>query len=380
MPLHLLLPRLRLLAGLALLAPLAPAARSADLPDGLYAEITTPRGVITCELEYARVPLTVANFVGLAEGTLGPAPRKAFFDGLKFHRVVPGFVIQGGDPLGTGEGGPGYEFPDEFSPGLGHDAAGVLSMANDGPDTNGSQFFITLAPVERLNFLHAVFGRTVRGLDVLPMVAPGDVMRVHIRRIGAAALAFRADDAAFAALAARVPRYTGPKVPGPKANFDDPDLRLPADPPRAQNFNFKLANYERTTGAKVYARVFARFTAGPAGPTPAAFTENLAQVLGLADDGVLATYFADTGEWYLHVGPKRAGWFTQGLGQPTAAPPGTPTEAQKQEFLAKAALRESRYALFPTPALANFLQISAQHVKLSVDAVLDELLSNPPVR
>jgi cyclophilin family peptidyl-prolyl cis-trans isomerase len=380
LPLHLLIPRLRFLAGLALLSPVVLSAEEPALPDGIYAEITTPRGVITCELEYARAPLTVANFVGLAEGTLGPAPRKPFFDGLKFHRVVPGFVIQGGDPLGTGEGGPGYEFPDEFSPDLGHNEAGVLSMANDGPDTNGSQFFITLAPVERLNFLHAVFGRTVRGLDVLPRVAQGDVMQVHIRRIGPAALAFKADDAAFAALAARVPRYTGPKVPGPKANFDDPDLRLPADPPRAQNFNFKLANYERATGAKIYARVFGRFAAGPAGATPEAFTESLAQGLGLADDGILATYFADTGLWYLHVGPKRTEWFVQGMAPATGKTPETATEAQKQEFLAKAASRESRYALLPTPPLANFLQISAQHVKLSVDAVLDELLSKPPVR
>jgi cyclophilin family peptidyl-prolyl cis-trans isomerase len=369
-----------LLAGLALLSPLAAPAQAPDLPDGLYAEITTPRGVIICELEYARVPLTVANFVGLAEGTLGPAPRKPFFDGLKFHRVVPGFVIQGGDPLGTGEGGPGYEFPDEFSPGLGHDAAGVLSMANDGPDTNGSQFFITLAPVERLDYLHAVFGRTVRGLDVLARVAQGDAMQVHIRRIGAAALAFKADQATFAALAARVPRYDGPKVPGPRANFDDPDLRLPADPPRAQNFNYKLANYERTTGVKIYARVFARFVAGPSGATPAAFTDSLAQDLGLAADGVLADYFADTGQWYLHIGGARVAWFTRGLAPATGEKPDLPTEAQKQEFLAKAAKRESRYALLPTPALTTFLQISAQHVKLSVDAVLDELLSKPLIR
>ena len=100
----------------------------------------------------------------------------------------------------TGEGGPGYEFADEFAPGLHHDSAGILSMANDGPDTNGSQFFITHREVNRLNYLHTVFGRTVRGLEVLPQVRQDDPMKVKILRLGAAARAFRADDATFAAL------------------------------------------------------------------------------------------------------------------------------------------------------------------------------------
>jgi cyclophilin family peptidyl-prolyl cis-trans isomerase len=259
LPLHLLIPGLRLRAAALLLLPLCSAAQDRDLPDGLYAEITTSKGVITCRLEFERAPLTVASFVGLAEGSLGPAPRRPFFDGLKFHPVVANFVIQGGDPLGTGEGGPGYAFADEFAPGLRHDSAGILSMANDGPDTNGSQFFITLAAQERLNFLYSVFGRTVRGMDVLGRIAQGDAMRVRIIRIGAAARAFRADEVALSALEARVARYSGDREPGPAAHFDDPDKLLPADSPRAQAFNFKLGKVERSTGLRIYARVFARF-------------------------------------------------------------------------------------------------------------------------
>src|SRR3954471_16825921 len=176
------------------------------LADGLYAEITTPRGVILCELFFQKVPLTVTNFVGLAEGTLGPAPRKPFFNGLKFHRVVPGFVVQGGDPLGTGEGGPGYRFPDEFAAGLRHDGPGVLSMANSGPDTNGSQFFITLGEARYLDYVHSIFGRVVRGQELLPQIEQGDTMTVKIIRQGRVAQRFQADEKAFAQLLARASR------------------------------------------------------------------------------------------------------------------------------------------------------------------------------
>src|SRR5215203_2907438 len=155
---------------------------SGTMADGLYAEVTTPHGAFTCELYFQKTPLTVASFVGLAEGKLGPAPRKPFFDGITFHRVVPDFVVQGGDPTATGDGGPGYSFPDELVPGLRHDAAGILSMANDGPDTNGSQFFLTLRETNRLNYLHSVFGRVVRGLEVLPRLQPGDTMTIKIVR------------------------------------------------------------------------------------------------------------------------------------------------------------------------------------------------------
>jgi FKBP-type peptidyl-prolyl cis-trans isomerase len=196
-----------LAAALAVLA--AASAAAADLPDGLYAEITTPRGVIVASLAFDKAPLTVANFVGLAEGTLPFQNRpagKPFYDGLTFHRVIKDFMIQGGDPLGDGTGGPGYRFPDEIVPELTHDGPGVLSMANSGPDTNGSQFFITHVATPWLDRRHAVFGRVVRGQEVVNAVQQGDrIERVRILRRGAAAEAFRVNAESFARLKQEAP-------------------------------------------------------------------------------------------------------------------------------------------------------------------------------
>jgi len=348
----------------------------APLPDGLYAEFATPRGTIVAELFFQRAPLTVANFVGLAEGTLGPEPRRPFFDGLIFHRVVPGFVVQGGDPLGTGEGGPGYSFPDEFVPGLRHDAAGILSMANDGPDTNGSQFFFTLAPVDRLNYLHSVFGRVVRGLELLPRLQPRDKMyAVRIVRRGPAAAAFQVDAASFAALVARAKPYAGPPAPGPAAAFDDPDHLLPTDAPRARAFNFKLANVERATGFRLSARLYARFTPDTPAQRPGNYIHGLARQLHLERDGVLAVYFADRDQWALWIGDTLVPAF---MGRP-----GTVQEFMKdgafhhakQTFLAAArAHADAAFAEQQKSAPPDQPASAAQRVKLQTDAILDALI------
>ena len=146
-----------------------------DLGDGLYAAMSTNKGEIVLKLEYDKTPVTVANFVTLAEGTnpfVSEAHKgKYYYDGLSFHRVIKDFMIQGGDPTGTGSGSPGYRFADEFVDSLKHDRKGVLSMANAGPKTNGSQFFITHAPTPWLDGRHTVFGEVARGLEVVDSIA-----------------------------------------------------------------------------------------------------------------------------------------------------------------------------------------------------------------
>ena len=176
------------------------AAKAVEFGDGLYALMDTSKGEILLRLEFEKVPMTVANFVGLAEGTIqsnrGAGVR--FYDGLKFHRVINNFMIQGGDPRGNGTGGPGYKFPDEFNPQLRHDGAGVLSMANAGRNTNGSQFFITHVATPHLDGVHAVFGRVVKGQEVVNAIRKGDrIKRLSIIRIGAKAKAFVVDQASF---------------------------------------------------------------------------------------------------------------------------------------------------------------------------------------
>lgn len=185
------------------------AAAGARAQDGIFADFVTSHGSFTCQLFHEKAPRTVANFIGLASGEkswlslpTGEVARRPFYNGLTFHRVVSGFVIQGGSPKGDGTDGPGYTFRDEFDPTLRHDRAGLLSMANSGTHSNGSQFFVTLAATRHLDDVHSIFGEVTSGMNVVNAIGnvavdagskpttPVVMQSVTIRRVGAAAQAF----------------------------------------------------------------------------------------------------------------------------------------------------------------------------------------------
>lgn len=169
------------------------------MKEGIFAHFKTEKGNIKIQLTYDKTPGTVGNFVGLTEGSLENKVSlngEPYYDGLKFHRVIPDFMIQGGCPNGTGMGGPGYQFDDEFHPDLKHDRPGILSMANSGPGSNGSQFFITHTSTPWLDGKHTVFGHLVEGQEVVDSIAQGDaIQKITIERVGADAKAWDANSA-----------------------------------------------------------------------------------------------------------------------------------------------------------------------------------------
>ncbi|CAN1560393.1 cyclophilin domain containing protein [Flavobacteriaceae bacterium] len=180
------------------------------MENGIYAKFNTAKGAILVKLTHDLTPGTVGNFVALAEGNMEnkikPQGTK-FYDGLNFHRVIPNFMIQGGCPLGTGTGDPGYKFDDEFHPSLKHDRPGVLSMANSGPGSNGSQFFITHIPTDWLDNKHTVFGHVVEGQDVVDAVEGNDLLEsVEILRVGEEAQKWNAIEAFVGLKGARLKR------------------------------------------------------------------------------------------------------------------------------------------------------------------------------
>ena len=193
----------------------------AKLADGLYANLHTNQGDIIVQLEFEKTPLTVINFVGLAEGKKHSNIQtgKPFYNGLKFHRVIDNFMIQGGDPKGNGTGGPGYQFNDEITD-LTHNREGILSMANSGPNTNGSQFFITHLATPHLDGKHTVFGHVVKGMSVVNTIKQDDFIRkVKIIRVGEKAQNFKTDEAAFKTENAAYANKEQQKIAAKKAKF-----------------------------------------------------------------------------------------------------------------------------------------------------------------
>ena len=302
-----------------------PTLESAPLPPGLYATLTTPRGPITLRLFADRVPLTVANFVGLAEGTLNQsAPDTPFYDGLTFHRVVPGFIIQGGDPLGNGTGGPGYAFQDELDPKLRHDRAGIVSMANSGPNSNGSQFFITLGPAPHLDYLHTVFGEVVSGLENVNAIEVGDAIEsVKIIRQGLEAEAFVADAATFDRL-----KETTRVLPRSQYLINQSTIELPDA--RVAWINQKLYAHALVTGRPVIAILMDEL--GPAEAVSANWN-TLIDKYGVRDDGALLVLTLTPRSLKLWIGDNQIGNLPEP--DPDAASPAdhSPLHASKQLIL-----------------------------------------------
>jgi hypothetical protein len=226
-----------------------------------------------------------------------------------------------------------------------------------------------------LNYLHSVFGRVVRGLDVLPHIKQGDAMTVKIVRLGRAARAFQSNQPALAALSAKTKTFTGSIEPGPAAHFHDPDQLLPTDPPRAKNFNIKLANLQRATGLRIVTRLAAKSPPAAEDAQPGAYMRALAAKLGVAQNGVLVTYFADEDDWRVWIGDNLTSRF---VGRPGTAKEFTESGAMhevKEAFL-KTALSagEADYVRQQKTSAPDKQPPPAQKLKLQTYALLDALI------
>lgn len=291
------------------------------MKDGLYAKINTSKGSILIALEFEKTPGTVGNFVALAEGTLenNVQPQGTpYYNGLKFHRVIADFMVQGGCPLGTGTGDPGYKFDDEFHPDLKHNKPGTLSMANSGPGTNGSQFFITHTATDWLDGKHTVFGYAIEGHDVIDSIAQDDVLEtIEIIRQGAAAEAYNAIEAFRVFEGPRAKNKEEAKADADKElasvtdGFDKTDSGLyykinkNTDGKQAIKGNKVAVHYEgKLLNGQVFDSSFQR-------NQPIDFTLGMGQVIAGWDEGIL---LLKVGEEATFVIPSNLAYGSQGAG------------------------------------------------------------------
>ena len=291
------------------------------MTDGLYAKFNTSKGDILVNLEYQKTPGTVGNFVALAQGNLENSVKNQgdpYYNGLKFHRVIPDFMIQGGCPQGTGTGNPGYKFEDEFHPDLKHDTPGILSMANAGPGTNGSQFFITHIPTEWLDGKHTVFGKVIEGQNIVDTIAQGDVLEtLEIIAVGAEAEAFQAVEAFRTFEGAREKNIANEKAAVEAeldkiaAGFEKTDSGL-----RYQILQ-KGTGAQPTKGATVSVHYKGQLTDGTVFDSsykrkePIEFALGTAQVIAGWDEGVALLSVGDKARFVI---PSHLGYGAQGAG------------------------------------------------------------------
>lgn len=259
--------------------------------DGIFATITTNKGDITLKLEYKKTPVTVANFISLAEGnntfvTDTKFKGKPFYDGLKFHRVIADFMIQGGDPTGTGSGSPGYSFKDEITD-LKFNKGGLLAMANSGPATNGSQFFITHKDTPWLDGKHTIFGSVITGMDVVNKIAQDDViLKVTINRKGAEAKAF---DAPKVFSTYFLNKDEDAKIEAAKKTKAEADAKTAYTKKYAPVIKLKTAEIAHTkkTGTKTASGLIYKITKKGTGVKPANGTQVNIRYAGYFEDGTL---------------------------------------------------------------------------------------------